>query len=120
MKTVLLMLATMLAAPGTPARPVLSPAEAEPFTAASYLAHSGPYAEPVVDPWRPRPIRTPRRADFVVGGRHGFADVQQAVNAAYRAGGTQRRTIAVRPGTYTGTVFVPAGAPPLTILGDGP
>ncbi|KUL41216.1 putative acyl-CoA thioester hydrolase [Actinoplanes awajinensis] len=120
MKTVLLMLATLLAAPGTPARPILSPAEAAPYTAASYFGYSGPYDNPIADPWRPPPISTPRRADFVVGGRHGFADVQQAVNAAYRAGGTQRRSIAVRPGTYTGTVFIPAGGPPLTIYGDGP
>ncbi|GAA2714657.1 putative acyl-CoA thioester hydrolase [Actinoplanes palleronii] len=120
MKTVLLMLATLLAAPGTPARPILSPAEAAPYTAESYFGYSGPYDNPIADPWRPQPISTPRRADFVVGGRHGFADVQQAVNAAYRAGGTQRRSIAVRPGTYTGTVFIPAGGPPLTIYGDGP
>jgi pectinesterase len=119
MKTILLVLASLLAAPGTPARPILSPAEAAPFTAAHYLEYSGPYAQPVADPWRPRPISTPRRPDFLVG-KHGFADVQQAVNAAYRTGGTRRLSIAVRPGTYTGTVFIPAGTPPLTIYGDGP
>jgi pectinesterase len=43
--------------------------------------------------------------------------VQAAVNAAVRAGGTGRRYIEVRPGTYTGTVFIPAGSPPLTIYG---
>lgn len=120
MKTVLLLLSALLAAPGTPARPVLSPAEAGPFTAAHYLGYSGPYASPVADPWRPRPIRTPHRADFVVGSEHGFTSVQQAVNAAYRTGGTRRLSIAVRPGTYTGTVLIPAGTPPLTIFGDGP
>jgi pectinesterase len=120
MRTVLLMLSALLVAPGTPARPILTAGEAAPFTAASYFEHSGPYAEPVVDPWKPGPIRIPRHPDFLVGGRHGFADVQQAVNAAYRAGGTRRLAIAVRPGTYTGTVFIPAGTPPLTIFGDGP
>ncbi|GLW35011.1 putative acyl-CoA thioester hydrolase [Actinoplanes regularis] len=119
MNTVLLMLTALLVAPGTPARPVLSPTEAAPFTAANYLGSSGTYAAPVADPWRPQPIRTPRRPDFVVGG-HGLTDVQQAVDAAYRTGGTRRLSIAVRPGTYTGTVFIPAGAPPLTIYGDGP
>ncbi|AEV84054.1 putative pectinesterase [Actinoplanes sp. SE50] len=120
MKAVLLMLAGLLAAPGTPARPVLSAAEAAPYTAANYLGFSGTYAHPVADPWRPTPIRTPRRPDLVVGGRAGLPDVQQAVNAAYRAGGTRRLAIAVRPGTYPGTVFIPAGTPPLTLYGDGP
>src|SRR5689334_20591922 len=103
MKTVLLLLSALLAAPGTPARPILFPAEAAPFTAAHYLGYSGPYASPVADPWRPGPIRTPRHADFVVGGARGFTSVQEAVNAAYRSRGTRRLSIAVRPGTYTGT-----------------
>src|SRR5690349_21620306 len=120
MNPVLLLLSALLVAPGTPARPILSPAEAAPFTAEHYLGYSGPYTSPVADPWRPAPIRTPRRADFVVGGGRGFPTVQQAVDAAYRAGGTRRLSIAVRPGTYTGTVFVPSGTPPLTIYGDGP
>ena len=104
-------------APGTPTRPVLSKAEAAPFTPENYLGSSGPYAAPVADPWRPRPIET-RRPDFVVGPRR-TATVQQAVNAAYTAGGTARRYIAILPGTYTGTVFIPAGTPPLTIYGIG-
>ncbi|WP_239140979.1 putative acyl-CoA thioester hydrolase [Actinoplanes campanulatus] len=109
---------TVQVPPGTTARPVLSAAEAAPFTAANYLGFSGTYAAPVADPWRPRPIRTPHRPDLVVGG-HGFATVQDAVDAAYRTGGGKRLWIAVRPGTYTGTVFIPAGAPPLTIYGAG-
>ncbi|WP_436531325.1 putative acyl-CoA thioester hydrolase [Actinoplanes sp. HUAS TT8] len=138
MKTVLLLLAGLLTAstpapasaapvraaaetaPGTSSRPVLSRAEATPFTATHYLGYSGAYASPVADPWRPQPIRTPRHPDLVVGGAHGFTSVQQAVNAAYRAGGTRRLTIGVRPGTYTGTVFIPSGTPPLTIFGEGP
>ncbi|MFI1996667.1 putative acyl-CoA thioester hydrolase [Actinoplanes sp. NPDC020271] len=117
MKTLLAVLASLLVAPGTPARPILSPAEAAPFTAANYLRYSGAYANPVTDPWRPKPIRTPRHADFVVDET---TTVQEAVNAAYRAGGTRRLFIAVRPGTYPGTVFIPSGTPPLTIFGDGP
>src|SRR5688500_12028622 len=101
------------AAPGTASRPVLSPAEAAQFRPSNYLGWSGTYAAPVRDPWRPRPIVT-GRPDFVVGG-HGFATVQAAVNAAVRAGGTARRYIAIRPGVYTGTVFIPAGSPPLTL-----
>jgi pectinesterase len=104
-------------APGTPARPVLSAAEARPFTAANYLRWSGTYAAPTEDPWHPGPVHVPRRADFVVGA--GYATVQEAVNAAFRAGGTHRRYIKVLPGTYTGTVFIPAGTPPLTLYGAG-
>jgi pectinesterase len=105
------------AAPGTATRPVLSRAEAAPFTADNYWRWSGLYADPTVDPWRPRPIAT-ARPDYVVGGR-GLATVQDAVDAAFVGGGTTRRYIAVLPGTYTGTVFIPAGSPPLTIFGVG-
>ncbi|HEY0536341.1 MAG TPA: putative acyl-CoA thioester hydrolase [Actinoplanes sp.] len=110
-----LALAALMAAPGTPSRPVLSPDEAAPFVAANYWRFSGAYAAPEIDPWRPRPIVT-GRPDLVV--RNGEA-VQDAVNAAYRMGGTTRRRIAIMPGTYTGTVFIPAGSPPLTIYGAG-
>ncbi|RSM46252.1 putative acyl-CoA thioester hydrolase [Actinoplanes sp. ATCC 53533] len=103
--------------PGTASRPILSPAEAAPFTPGNYLGFSGPYAAPVADPWRPQPIVT-RHRDFVVGGR-GFSTVQAAVNAAFKAGGSTRRSIAILPGTYPGTVFIPAGSPPLTIYGVG-
>lgn len=101
--------------PGTVSRPILSAREAAPFTEANYFGHSGAYASPVADPWRPRPIRT-KTADFVV--RSG-GNVQAAVNAAYARGGQKRLFIAIEPGTYTGTVFIPAGTPPLTIYGHG-
>jgi pectinesterase len=104
-------------APGTPTRPILSAAEAAPYTAANYLRWSGTYAAPTEDPWRPGPVATPWHADFVVGAR--FAGVQEAVDAAFVAGGSTRRYIKVLPGTYTGTVFIPAGSPPLTIYGTG-
>jgi pectinesterase len=112
-------------APGTAARPILSPAEAELFTAANYLGWSGLYAAPTADPWDPEWI-VPRRArpDFVVGpvaGEHHatHTSVQAAVNAAFTVGGTVRRYIEVLPGTFTGTVFIPAGTPPLTLYGGG-
>jgi pectinesterase len=104
-------------APGTVTRPVLSRAEAAPFVAANYWRYSGLYAASTVDPWRPPPIATPR-PDYLVGG-HGLTSVQDAVDAAYLAGGAARRYIAILPGTYTGTVFIPAGSPPLTIYGVG-
>jgi pectinesterase len=105
-------------APGTESRPILSSSEAAPFTEANFLRWSGTYDAPTVDPWRPKPIHTPRRADFVVGAT-GFSTVQAAVNAAYDLGGPTRRYIKVLPGTYTGTVFIPAGSPPLTLYGAG-
>ncbi|MEN3360986.1 MAG: pectinesterase, partial [Mycobacteriales bacterium] len=106
--------------PGTATRPVLSRAEAAAYAPMNYLGFSGTYAAPVADPWHPGPIRVEgRRPDFMVGARAGVhgvthTSVQAAVNAAFRAGGTARRYIGIRPGTYTGTVFIPAGGPPLT------
>jgi pectinesterase len=108
-------LAALVIAPGTPARPILSPSEAAPFVAANYWRFSGAYTSPQVDPWQPQPIVT-GRPDLVV--RNGES-VQAAVNAAAKMGGPARRRIAIRPGTYTGTVFIPAGSPPLTIYGVG-
>jgi pectinesterase len=111
-------------APGTPGRPILSPVEAAPFTEANYLGWSGPYAAPTADSWRPGPVVPRGHPDFIVGaakGVHGATQstVQAAVNAAFVAGGTSRRYIKVLPGTYTGTVFIPAGTPPLTLFGAG-
>ncbi|GIJ71077.1 pectinesterase family protein [Virgisporangium ochraceum] len=102
-------------APGTASRPVLSVAEAARFTPATYLERSGPYAAPVADPWRPGPVR-PGRPDVVV--RPGDS-VQEAVDTVHRLGGDRRRYILVTPGTYPGTVFIPAGGPPLTLHGVG-
>ncbi len=104
-------------APGTATRPILSAVEAAPFVPENHLRWSGLYEAPVADPWRPKPI-VARRADLRVGIR-GFRTVQEAVNAAFKAGGTARRYIAISPGTYTGTVFIPAGSPPLTLYGVG-
>ena len=112
-------------APGTATRPVLSEAEAAPYHPAAYLARSGPVSAPVDNPWTATPA--PRRASFVVGpaGARGVthSSVQAAVNAAIALGGTSSPQvpvrIEVRPGTYTGTVYVPASAPPITVAGVG-
>jgi len=111
-------------APGTPSRPVLSAAEAQPFTSGNYLDWSGPYTAPVADPWQPGPIQPwLARPDVLVGPVGGpavtYTDVQAAVNAVYALGGSTRRYIALLPGTYTDTVFIPAGTPPLTVYGVG-
>lgn len=112
-------------APGTPQRPVFSADEAAAYTAEQYFAASGPYAAPVADPWKPRTIKVDEvTPDFVVGASVGaggatHTTVQTAVNAAFVAGGTDRRYIKILPGTYQGTVFIPAGGPPLTLYGTG-
>lgn len=111
--------------PGTVTRPVLSPAEAAPLTARAYLANSGTITAPIADPWVPAPIRTARvRPTLVVGGpstpdRVHYSTVQQAVNAAVGLGGTDRVYIELRPGTYTGAVYIPAASPPVTLYGGG-
>ncbi|WP_433375683.1 putative acyl-CoA thioester hydrolase [Actinoplanes sp. CA-142083] len=102
----------------TATRPILTATEARPYVPHNYLGFSGEYAAPVADPWRPAPITPPRRPDLIVGGP-GFASVQDAVDAAYRAGGSKRRYIGILPGVYQGTVFIPAGGPPLTLYGLG-
>lgn len=111
------------AAPGTAARPALSAQEAAAFTEDRYLRWSGTYAAPTADPWRPRAITLPHRPDFVVGpalrGGVTHTTVQDAVDAVFALGGTTRRGIQVLPGTYTGTVFIPPGTPPLTLFGAG-
>jgi pectinesterase len=100
--------------PGTATRPILSSAEAVPYTRDAYL-----------DGWRPAPIRVFGHPPVAVvgpalgAGGATHTSVQAAVNAAFVAGGTARRYIKVLPGTYTGTVFIPAGGPPLTLFGAG-
>jgi pectinesterase len=104
--------------PGTATRPVLSAAEAASLSPHAYLAHHGQISAPTLDPWTPGPVRRPRGSgEFVVPGA--YSTVQQAVNAAARRGGTERAYIELRPGTYTGTVYVPASAPPITLYGSG-
>ncbi|MEI7065486.1 pectinesterase PemB [Dickeya chrysanthemi] len=112
--------------PGTAGRPVLSAQEAERFTPQHYFAHGGEYARPITDGWTPTPIETAHvTAAYVVGPRVSVAGVthtsiQQAVNAALRQHPGQTRVyIKLLPGTYTGTVYIPEGAPPLTLFGAG-
>ena len=66
--------------------------------------------------WVPEEVCLPDRGDYVVGGKHGYVTVQAAVNAALEAGGTARKYIEIRPGTYTGLVVIPSGVP-LTLYG---
>jgi pectinesterase len=110
---------------GTLDRPVLTADEASRFTPAHYLAQTGSYAHPVSDPWTPDAIPDSVNTAYVVGPQLGvngatYTSVQQAVNTVARLpASTERVYIKLLPGTYAGTVYVPAGAPPLTLLGAG-
>ncbi|MCU5772739.1 putative acyl-CoA thioester hydrolase [Erwiniaceae bacterium BAC15a-03b] len=112
--------------PGTAQRPVLSAHEASRFTPQHYFAYRGQYEHPVADGWRPGPIDTRAvNTAFVVGPQLGvdgatYTHVQQAVNAALsQQKSHQRIYIKLLPGTYTGTVYIPADAPPVTLFGAG-
>ena len=106
-------------APGTASRPILSAGEAKNFVAANYFASLTPNAEA----WKPFAIRLPAQANFVVGpaGTPGVTHttIQAAVDAAINKHSSDRQFIAVMPGEYEGTVFVPAASGSVTIYGTG-
>ena len=106
-------------APGTASRPILSADEAKNFTPAHYFASMDPNAAP----WSPSPIRLPAQPDFVVGpaGTQGVThtSIQAAVDAAITKHSASRQYIAVMPGEYEGTVYVPAAPGSITIYGTG-
>jgi len=106
-------------APGTASRPILSAGEAKNFVAANYFASLTPNAEA----WKPFAIRLPAQANFVVGpaGTPGVTHttIQAAVDAAINKHSSDRQFIAVMPGDYEGTVFVPAASGSVTIYGTG-
>lgn len=68
-------------------------------------------------------IRLPEKADFVVGpaGTPGVTHttIQAAVDAAINKHASDRQYIAVMPGEYEGTVYVPAASGSVTIYGTG-
>nr|VUD30258.1 pectinesterase [Raoultella sp. NCTC 9187] len=96
------------AAPGTASRPVLSADEAKNFLPASYFQSLNPNAAA----WTPAAIAAPAQPDFVVGpaGTQGVTHttIQAAVDAAIARHSDRRQFIAIMPGEYTGTVYVPA------------
>lgn len=106
-------------APGDASRPVLSAAEAKNFVPARYFAALSPDAAS----WQPSAISLPAQPNFVVGpqGEYGVTHttLQQAVDAAIAKHSNARQYIAVLPGRYQGTVYVPAASGSLTIFGAG-
>ncbi|MCF6626908.1 putative acyl-CoA thioester hydrolase [Raoultella ornithinolytica] len=106
-------------APGTVSRPVLTADEAKNFTPASYFQSLDPNAAA----WTPAAISIPSQPDFVVGpaGAQGVTHttIQAAVDAAIARHSDRRQFIAIMPGEYTGTVYVPAAPGSLTLYGTG-
>lgn len=106
-------------APGTTSRPILSAGEAKNFVADRYFTSMTPDGAV----WKPMSIRLPEKADFVVGpaGTPGVTHttIQAAVDAAINKHASDRQYIAVMPGEYEGTVYVPAASGSVTIYGTG-
>lgn len=106
-------------APGTAARPILTANEAQNFVQAHYFASQNPNAAA----WNPQAIRLPAQPNFVVGPAGGqgvtHTTIQAAVDAAINKHASDRQYIAVLPGEYEGTVYVPAAPGSVTIYGLG-
>lgn len=107
------------AAPGTASRPILSADEAKNFQQARYFTAMDPNAAP----WSPYAIRLPQQPNFVVGpaGTQGVTHttIQAAVDAAIAKHSSSRQYIAILPGEYEGTVYVPAAPGSVTLYGMG-
>jgi pectinesterase len=106
-------------APGTSSRPVLSADEAKNFTQARYFTAMDPNAAA----WAPSSITLPKQPNFVVGpaGAEGVThtSIQAAVDAAITKHSASRQYIAILPGEYEGTVYVPAAPGSITLYGLG-
>lgn len=98
---------------------MLTADEAKNFTPASYFQSLDPNAAA----WTPAAISIPSQPDFVVGpaGAQGVTHttIQAAVDAAIAHHSDRRQFIAIMPGEYTGTVYVPAAPGALTLYGTG-
>ena len=107
---------------GTTSRPQLTAAEAATFTIERYFAQGGALSAPD-GPWSPSPVHLPQTESAwrVVPSGAPFTRIQQAVNAAIDPQGAQEARIYIRiePGIYRETVYIPEGAPPITLYGAG-
>jgi polygalacturonase len=110
-------------------RPQLTAGQARAYDYREVLKYVGPVGNERIEPWDPLadPLATgaPLHADYTVDARAPadgatrFATVQAAVDRAVAAGGTRRIVIRIAPGTYQELVYVPPGAPPITLDGAG-
>ncbi|MFM2482755.1 putative acyl-CoA thioester hydrolase [Celerinatantimonas sp. YJH-8] len=115
---------TAFTAPGTIDSPILSDTEAATFTMANYFKFIGNTHTPEFIPWIPKPIQT-KPVDITVAPASNshvqFHDIQQAINAAIQLHPDSATPVTIRlqPGEYTGTVYIPEDAPPITLYGTG-
>lgn len=104
-------------APGTQSRPILSADEAQNFVQARYFSSMNKDEAP----WAPSSIRIPQQPDFVVGAAGGegvtHTSIQAAVDAAIAKHSSARQYIAIQPGEYPGTVYIPASSGSVTLYG---
>ena len=104
-------------APGTQSRPVLTSDEAQNFVQARYFSSKNKDEAP----WTPSSIRVPAQPDFVVGTAGGagvtHTSIQAAVDAAIAKHSSSRMYIAIQPGEYAGTVYIPAASGSVTLYG---
>lgn len=104
-------------APGTQSRPILSADEAQNFVQARYFSSMNKDEAP----WSPSSIRVPQQADFTVGAAGGtgvtHTSIQAAIDAAITKHSSTRQYIAIQPGEYPGTVYIPAASGSITLYG---
>jgi len=79
--------------------------------------------DPNAAAWAPSSITLPKQPNFVVGpaGAEGVThtSIQAAVDAAITKHSASRQYIAILPGEYEGTVYVPAAPGSITLYGLG-
>jgi polygalacturonase len=110
-------------------RPQLTAGQARAYDYREVLKYVGPVGNERIEPWDPLadPLagKADLKADYTVDARAPagdttrFATIQAAVSHAVVAGGTRRVVIRIAPGTYRELVYVPPGAPPITLDGGG-
>ncbi|WP_082491140.1 pectinesterase family protein [Duganella sp. Leaf126] len=113
-------------------RPQLTADQARQYAYGEVLKYVGPAGSERIDPWDPLADPLARGAaftpDYVVDQQADadnvktFRTVQAAVSRAVadgKAAPGKRLYLLVKPGTYEELVYVPAGAAPITLYGDG-
>lgn len=106
----------------TSARPQLTSTQAASYTVSKYMAQAGTIGALATDNWDPTGgvgAISGFTANYAVAadGSAGYKTIQAAINAAVAAGGTSRKYISVKAGTYKEVVCVPTSAPPITLYG---
>ncbi len=114
--------AAIAAVASTATRPQLSSSQAATYTVAKYMAQAGTVGSLSTDNWDPTGgvgSISGFTANYTVAadGSAQYKTVQAAITAATNAGGTARKFISVKAGTYREIVCVPAAAPPITLYG---